>query len=200
MSAIKSVAQSLLVLWVLGSALPALSGEVEDAAYVAAVEAAKADIANADFGELRALYFSSRFYKGRESEPYNLLAEDPKRPPEEISAFVDENFALMSAHTVALRLLVPEKSDPRRQLHSKAGLGLMRAVLEQVEKKGTALIFPVLAVSEEYFFLNVLELKSKEQSLVEEDGRFYDVLKCVNPKGEMLELWFDVTPLFAAGG
>jgi hypothetical protein len=52
-------------------------------------------------------------------------------------------------------------------------------------------------VDEEYALLEILGLRRVTRTLVERDGRKFEVLGVANAAGAVREMWFAVDPLFA---
>lgn len=182
------------------AALPgaaARADEADDTRYRQLVAAAKADPNGVNYAELRAAYAKSSFYKGNASDPSSFRIEKPTA--EAAVAFVDENFAIIGAHTYLLPLF------PRDTLamHIQVAAGLVTALL----KGGIRGLTPetaikVLTVSEEYDLMGLLKVKPNGQALVERNGTPYDRLSVTKtaPDGAPFnfDLWFDLTDLFAA--
>lgn len=71
---------------------------------------------------------------------------------------------------------------------------LLSAMLESGSGTSCEDAIYVTSTSDEYYFLhNVKKLKMQDQSLVEKDGRSYDIINAVDRRGKESVWYFDVT-------
>ncbi len=161
-----------------------------------------------NFSELRQSYVQSDEYK-----PYrdDILENQTKMQ----KALKKGNFA--EARTAAESILKKEylnleahlicrvSSDSlgetgRAEFHAWVLDGLIDAILASGDGLTQATAYHVLTVSEEYVVLDVLGLRSEQQSLQHaDDGTSYDVFNVKDKNsGEKREIYFDITPMMAA--
>jgi uncharacterized phage-associated protein len=77
--------------------------------------------------------------------------------------------------------------------HRKIADGLVASILKSGTGKSPETAYKVISISEEYMALLYLELSATEQSLIEENGRFYDLITAKDLNGKTHEIYFDIT-------
>lgn len=106
----------------------------------------------------------------------------------------DEAFLMLGSIDSQLSLAHKATGLQKSCFHFAVFKSLLTAMLESGSGKSCEDAVYVTSTSDEYYFLrNVKKLKTLDQSLIEKDGRSYDVIEAVNRKGEQSTWFFDVT-------
>ena len=183
--------------------LPALAGEAEDGRYLELLKGVLMKPLASDYEALRSAFAASKFYRGNMSDPFNLRAEiimsgapatDEMKARVKKAAEVD--FPMPGSHLNVLDILQPEKGSKLRNFHLAVAGNLIKALLAAGDGKSAKTAFKVMATSEEYLILDVLELKRGSQSLNKVDGISYDVQSATDAKGVRSDVWFDISAFF----
>jgi hypothetical protein len=206
--------KELTVLWVLGICLlPAARLSAAEQAgkagppneyqkLVAQVKGlSEKELAKFDFGKLRKAFFETgepdllRFYELRDS---TYKAADERRDQEVVNAaarVLDVDYTDARAHlykAVAHKNLGQQK---QYLFHLAVSDGLLQSILKTGDGKSFGTAWHVYQVKEEHNLL-CLELdvpKLPSQTLINHEGRMYDVLKAQTKEGQTREFYFDVT-------
>jgi hypothetical protein len=197
---------ALILVAAFWAAMPAAhADEAADEAYRAAVAAARQAPDLADYAKLRELYVASRYFpKGsgvfriRQGKAVKAFEQSGNKDEAAILVFADEHFANIAAHALVLNTLGSDQKTS--DLHRKAFIGLIKAMVAKGDGKSRETAIPVLSGDEEYVMLSVMGLQSSEQAFIEHDGRQYDVLTGKPKQGAAVQRWFDITAFFGGDG
>jgi hypothetical protein len=110
----------------------------------------------------------------------------------------DKNFTDIPSHLYASYIFEKLNNKAESRFHSKIFDGLLMSILKSGSGKDKRNAFIVITVAEEYDFLSWLNMKTKEQSLVKEDGFRFDVLRVVDKRTQKeSDMYFNVHLVFA---
>ena len=74
--------------------------------------------------------------------------------------------------------------------------GMLRSILDSGDGKTPATAWHVASIEEEYFVMQIAQVKLKQQALVTQNGRTYDHLTVTTADGAEKAMWFDITDFF----
>ncbi|NDJ87194.1 MAG: DUF4919 domain-containing protein [Chloroflexi bacterium] len=169
------------------------------------VEAAQKSPGETDYTVLRRAYVTSPHYQPTSHYSFQKLKGNTNQfqSLEEIEIFCKKALA-NNPMDLELRMMLEfvyeqmEQYDLAAQHHAFVA-GMLDAIHRSGDGKSLATAWQVVAVAEEYTMLSVLGLKSKAQSLVEHNERYFDVLECVprdDPEADVERIHFDITPAY----
>lgn len=174
------------------------------ASFASLLAAAQRDIAQADFGAIRAAYPLQPTYHPAPPPPdyQGIQAAVEKR---DWQGAWTQCAALLEVEPLHIRLhqsmahVLREMGQPdQAQWHFAFAAGLMRSILESGDGRAFSSAFVVVTLAEEYDVLGALQMTPRQQQLVISEGRPYDVWGCTypTPEGEQTStVHFDVSAL-----
>jgi hypothetical protein len=175
-----------------------------DRRYAAMVEQSRSMPKDFDFAVARALYTQTSAYHPQSLFPtrdFLLLIDRAQKGDASVAkdaeAYTTVNFAVPEAQTRAMavdRIL----HNNMARYHEWAARGLMAAMLHSGDGRSAATAYKVVVVSEEYLIMHQV-MNRTGQRTEKREGHFYDVQSGLSKAdGKPVDVWFDVTPLFAA--
>lgn len=161
-----------------------------------------------DFSELRQSYIQSDEYKPYRDDILEnqtkmqkaLKKGDFAKARTAAESILNKDYLNLEAHLICQICSDSLGDVGRAQFHGWVLDGLLDAILASGDGLTQATAYHVLTVSEEYAVLDVLGLRSEQQSLEHgDDGSSYDVFRAKDKSsGEKREIFFDITPMMAA--
>jgi hypothetical protein len=172
--------------------------------YLTLADAAQTDPENTDFIALREAYCQSDFYRPTSHYSSGKLMGNTNSLGsfEEVAQFC-ENILQLNPMDLEVRILLEyayEKLERHEDaLRTRAFVkGMLNAIRTSGDGRTMATAWRVIAVAEEYTILSVMGLRSSQQALLTDNGRYYDCLTCARQGGEeMFDLYFDITTPFS---
>jgi len=169
----------------------------EYATLLASLKAGKTDI---DYTRLRLSYMDSPEYKAAKdvskSEDAMTEALNKKDYPAALKhaeAVLESNYVNIDAHFVAFVAHREMGATDKAEFHRTVFRGLVNSIRNSGDGKSPATAWVVINVHEEYVMLRVLGFKPSQQSLVNQDGHSYDVMKVKNAEdGTEQTFYFNV--------
>ena len=171
-----------------------------DSLYIELVSQMENGEKDIDFTELRMAYANSSYY-----QPYGEDIEVDRSMRKAYSAgnyntairhakkIHEDNFLDIDSHIYCSMAYEKLNNDERSDYHRYIALGLLRSVAESGDGKTKESALIVISVAEEYAYLDMMGLKMKQQSLIEENGHEYDMLETEDIEtGDKIVLYFNV--------
>jgi len=153
------------------------------------------------------LKFRKEFLKCRLSQPKRFgimghetalkLARQSGDSKEEIKVaqdLLDVDFTNISAHYAFVAS--PSADSTVKEFHRQIIVALLNSIRDSGEGTSTQNAMYVINIGEEYDFLLLGGLRPTGQSLIQENGRQYDLMKAVDEDGNNYQFFFDVTDFF----
>jgi hypothetical protein len=189
------VVLGLLVVAALPPAVAAPASEY--AMLLASLKAGKTDI---DYTRLRLSYMDSPEYKAAKdvSKSENAMTEalnkkDYPAALKDAETVLESNYVNIDAHYVAFVANKEMGATDKAQFHRTVFRGLTDSIRNSGDGKSPATAWVVINVHEEYVMLRVLGFRPSQQSLVNQDGHSYDVMKVKNAEdGTEQTFYFNV--------
>jgi len=162
--------------------------------------AAQRNPQEADFQSLRLAYTRSAEYapyvhdvERVETLRVALHAGDLAAALEAALGLLEHNYLDIEAH-MAADYVYTRLDDTRESAYHRAfARGLIAAILSSGDGRGTGGAFTVISVPEEHTVLRVLGLRLVRQTLIQVDGRSFDVIDTHHPaSGEPMQVYFNV--------
>ena len=102
------------------------------------------------------------------------------------------------AHMLRAVVLRRNGHVDKADFHRAVAIGLIESIMGSGNGRRVESAWTVFRVKEEYEILKVVGCVMKSQRLVSEGDRNYDVIEAqMIESGEMVELWFDISEIFA---
>lgn len=170
--------------------------------YEALLERAKKGDRTVDFTELRLAFYESSNYN-----PYSpmltyrplwgALAQNNYAEAIKIAQSVfEKNFIEVNANMVA-HIAYRETGDTERAaFHRFMADGLLASIKSTKDGKTPETAFEVISVSEEYGLMRSLELRPIKQSLINNNGHFFDALVVVDKTNQQSTVYFNIDKPF----
>ncbi len=169
------------------------------------VAAAEQDPENADFRVLRQAYVASDAYDPTGHFPLAKLQgrTNACHSLEEVEV-VCKKILKDNSMDLEARMMLEFVYDQLKQFdlaahHHTFVTNMLDAMTATGDGKSIESAWEVVSVAEEYTLLSVTGLRMQEQTLVESEGRYFDVLNCVPRQvsgTDPVELYFDITAPF----
>lgn len=171
-----------------------------DSIYIDLIEQIESGSQDIDFTELRMAYASSSFYMpyGEDLEIDRAMRKAYNDGDYEIAIrhakkLLADNFLDIDCHIYCSMAYEALDNKKRSDYHRYIALGLLRSIADSGDGKTKKSAFIVISVAEEYAYLDMMGLKMKQQSLIEDNGHEYDVLETEDKEtGEKITLYFNV--------
>jgi hypothetical protein len=163
------------------------------------LQQAKSGSQPVDYGQLRMAYAASSDYADVDMDAVKkinskLETKDYKKALAAADVLIKENYVSIDAHIGACFAYEGLGDKLNAQKERGIASGLIHSILSSGDGKSVASAYKVIYVREEYNVLNALGLSPQSQSLSEQNGRDYDVLRVTNARdGSIFELYFDTT-------
>lgn len=94
------------------------------------------------------------------------------------------------------------RDDQKEQLlklqeqHMEVVDGVLNSILKSGDGSSTKTAFKVICIPEEYWTMYRLDYEIVSQSLIEKEGKFFDLLEGKDLNGKKAEVYFDVTSFY----
>ena len=174
--------------------------------YDALLEKAKKGEGAVDYTALRFAYFETPGYS-----PYTgmidyralwtrVMQQNWPEAAKQAELVLAKNYVDANAHMVAFIAYREQGDAEKARLHRRWADSLIDSIKSGGDGKTAATAWHVISVSEEYAVLRSLSLRAAGQSLANENGHFYDVLKTVDAKNTEATYYFNVDKPFSAYG
>ena len=165
--------------------LPAASWSKDRSSeYSDLLAALKAGETKVDYGRLRLSYEdSSEHKKAKDTSAEQKLmfsafqAKDFAVALKQADAILDNEYINLDAHFVAYIASRELGDSAKADFHRAVFRGLIDSIQNSGDGKSPEKAWVVISVHEEYVLLRVLGYKPSQQSLVQKNGHFYDVMK-----------------------
>ena len=176
--------------------------------YAKLVKQIKSDQSEVDFDRLRLAYTETEHYSpylGPETSDAQLMFEAYKRRDfpacaEHADKILGYNFTSLNAHYGALACHAEQGRQEKADFHKYMLNRLLDSIGNSGDGKTPETAFIVISSKELYAFLQLAGLQAKGQSLVQADGRAYDLMNVINPEtGEEFDMYFDITIQMSKG-
>lgn len=154
--------------------------------YVVLLDSIKRGISN-DYFTLRMAYTKSPTYNPTETKILLKTAVqniNGKKYDEALSVLAkiqENNYVNILSHLYSGYTYLQKGDTVTAQYHYGVYDGLLRSIFESGNGSSPQTAYIVIAIDEEYSFLDWFQLRPLSQTLVSEDGYSFDVIKAVNP-------------------
>lgn len=105
------------------------------------------------------------------------------------------DYTNMTAHKILRQTYKIIGNTINAEKYKTIQFGLLKSIVNNGDGKSCESGWPVIQVSEEYFILNMLELKLLEQS-IDNTGGVCDKMKVENDNGEKITYYFEISKVF----
>ena len=172
------------------------------------LERAKKGEGAVDYGALRFAFFETPDYNPltgmmvyRSLWGLVMQANWPEAA-RQAEAVLEKNYVDANAHMVAHIAYRQQGDAEKAQLHRRWADGLVESIKAGGDGKSPQTAWHVISISEEYAVIRSMNLRALGQSLVNDKGHAYDMLKTQDPRANNAEvtLFFNVDKPFSAYG
>ncbi len=160
------------------------------------LKAGKTDI---DYGRLRLSYMDSPEYKqaldtsdAAKAMLEALNAKDYPTALTQAETVLKSNYVNIEAHFVAFVANHELGATDKAEFYRAVFRGLIASIRSSGDGKSPATAWVVISVDEEYAVLRVLGLRPSGQSLMNQNGHSYDVMKAKSDDGAEQTFYFNV--------
>jgi hypothetical protein len=168
--------------------------------YATLLASLKAGNTGIDYARLRLSYVDSPEYKAAKdtSKAEKAMFEELNKKDypaalKDAEAVLESNYVNIDAHYVALVANKEMGAMDKAEFHRAVFRGLINSISNSGDGKSLATAWVVINVHEEYVMLRVLGFRPSQQSLVNQDGHSYDVMKVKNAQdGTEQTFYFNV--------
>ena len=109
------------------------------------------------------------------------------------NSILDMNYLRVMTHYIFSEVYGKLGDTQKQKFHEDVFFGLVDSIIKSGDGKSPETAMTVIDVREEYDVLDVLGFEQDSQSLVEKDGKRYDLIVAKNPEtGETREFYFNV--------
>lgn len=168
------------------------------------LERAKKGEGPVDYRALRFAYFETPGYS-----PYagmldyralwtQVMQQNWPEAAKQAESVLAKNYVDANAHMVAFIAYREQGDAEKAQLHRRWADGLLDSIKAGGDGKSAATAWHVISISEEYAVLRSMSLRAMGQSLANQNGHAYDVMKTVDPKNVEATFYFNVDKPFSA--
>lgn len=126
-----------------------------------------------------------------------ISTRDERRILEATTAVLAKDVAHIRAHVVRDNLLRKTGKSQEAEFHRTMVKGLLASIFATGTGKSAGSAFRVFHVREEYDLLRFIQLEVVSQALDVRGQQAYDVLRVKRPDGQLADMFFDVSELFA---
>jgi len=163
---------------------PAVAASDQPSEYATLLASLKAGNTAIDYTRLRLSYMDSPEYKAakdvsksEDSMSDALNKKDYPAALKDAEAVLDSDYVNIDAHFVAFVANREMGAMDKAAFHRAVFRGLINSILNSGDGKSQEKAWIVINVHEEYVILRVLGFKPSQQSLVNQNGHSYDVMK-----------------------
>ena len=163
---------------------PAVAASDQPSEYATLLASLKAGNTAIDYTRLRLSYMDSPEYKAakdvsksEDSMSDALNKKDYPAALKDAEAVLDSDYVNIDAHFVAFVANQEMGAMDKAAFHRAVFRGLINSILNSGDGKSQEKAWIVINVHEEYVILRVLGFKPSQQSLVNQNGHSYDVMK-----------------------
>ena len=163
---------------------PAVALQDQPSEYAVLLASLKAGNTDIDYTRLRLNYMDSPEYKAAKdtskSEDAMFEELDKKDYPaalKDAETVLESNYVNIDAHYVALVANREMGAMDKAEFHRTVFRGLINSIRNSGDGKSMETAWVVITVHEEYVVLRVLGFRPSQQSLVNQNGHSYDVMK-----------------------
>jgi len=168
--------------------------------YASLLASLKAGNTSIDYARLRLSYMDSPEHKKaipafstQKAMMAALEAKDFSQALKEAETVLDLQYVNLDAQFVAFIANRELGAADKAEFHRTVFRGLLDSIRNSGDGKSTATAWVVISVEEEYVLLRALGFQPSEQSLLNEKGHSYDVMKVKNREdGSEQTLYFNV--------
>jgi hypothetical protein len=179
---------------------PTVAAQNQPSEYATLLASLKSGNTAIDYTRLRLSYMDSPEYKAAKdvskSEDAMSDALNKKDYPaalKDAEAVLDSNYVNIDAHYVALVANQEMGAMDKAEFHRTVFRGLINSIRNSGDGKSPETAWVVINVHEEYVILRVLGFRPSQQSLVNQNGHSYDVMKVKNAEdGTEQAFYFNV--------
>jgi hypothetical protein len=179
---------------------PAVAAQDRPSEYATLLASLKAGNTSIDYTRLRLSYMDSPEYKAakdvsksEEAMSDALNKKDYPAALKDAEAVLESNYVNIDAHFVALVANQEMGAMDKAEFHRTVFRGLLNSIRNSGDGKSLDKAWVVINVHEEYVLLRVLGFRPSQQSLVNQDGHSYDVMKVKNAEdGTEQTFYFNV--------
>lgn len=174
--------------------------------YDALLEAAKKDGASVDYKALRLAYFETPDYNPLTGMMnYRALwglvmQQNWAEAARQAEGVLGRNHVDINAHMVAHIAYRQQANDEKAKYHRRWADGLLESIKASGDGKSPATAWEVISASEEYAVFRSMSLRAVGQSLAQQDGHSYDVMKVVDRNNVEATYYFNIDKPFSAYG
>jgi hypothetical protein len=174
--------------------------------YDALLEKAKKGEGAVDYKALRFAYFETPAYSPTvgmidyRALWTHVMQQNWPEAAKQAELVLQSNYVDVNAHMVASIAYREQGNEEKAKLHRRWADGLLDSIKAGGDGKSAATAWHVISISEEYAVLRSLSLRAVGQSLANEKGHAYDVMKTVDPKNVEATFYFNIDKLFSAYG
>jgi hypothetical protein len=179
---------------------PAVALQDQPSEYAVLLASLKAGNTDIDYTRLRLSYMDSPEYKAakdvsksEEAMSDELNKKDYPAALKDAQAVLESNYVNIDAHYVALLANREMGAMDKAEFHRTVFRGLINSIRNSGDGKSLETAWVVINVHEEYVMLRVLGYRPSQQSLVNQKGHSYDVMKVKNAEdGTEQTFYFNV--------
>ena len=179
---------------------PAVAAQDRPSEYATLLASLKAGNTSIDYTRLRLSYMDSPEYKAakdvsksEEAMSDALNKKDYPAALKDAEAVLESNYVNIDAHFVALVANQEMGVMDKAEFHRTVFRGLLNSIRNSGDGKSLETAWVVINVHEEYVLLRVLGFRPSQQSLVNQNGHSYDVMKVKNAEdGTEQTFYFNV--------
>jgi hypothetical protein len=174
--------------------------------YDAMLEKAKRGEGPVDYRALRFAYYETPGYSPLvgmliyRSLWTTVMQQNWAEATRQAESVLEKTYVDVNAHMVAAIAYREQGDEEKARLHRRWADGLLDSIKAGGDGKSADAAWHVISVSEEYAVLRSLGLRPAGQSLVNEKGHAYDVMKTVDPKSTEATYYFNIDKPFGAYG
>lgn len=166
---------------------PSVPAQGQPSEYATLLAALKAGNTSIDYTRLRLSYMESPEYKvakdtskAEDAMTDALSKKDYPAALNNADAVLASNYVNIDAHYVALAANREMGAADQAEFHRAVFRGLIDSIRNSGDGKSIETAWVVINVHEEYVMLRVLGFRPSQQSLVNQNGHAYDVMKVKN--------------------
>ena len=174
--------------------------------YDALLEKAKKGEGPVDYKALRFAYFETPAYNplvgmlDYRALWTQVMQKNWAEAVKQADAVLGKNYVDANAHMVAFIAHRELGNGEQAKLHRRWADGLLDSIKSGGDGKSAETAWHVISISEEYAVMRSLSLRATGQSLANQNGHAYDVMKTVDPQNVEATYYFNVDKPFSAYG
>lgn len=109
------------------------------------------------------------------------------------NSILEINYLRSITHFIFSRIYEKQGDTQGQKFHETVFVNLLRSVIESGDGKSPETAMIVIDIEEEYNVLSVLGFEGESQTLVENDGKRFDLIRAKNPEtGETRDFYFNI--------